>query len=266
MSSTSRTEYLLAAFIPSSERKKMEERAGDDPEAWKEISASDRLKTALDSASRLENRELDDALLALVAFGGHPDKEGWKKRIRDRIALDESAAARLTEIEHRLAELQEGGSATAHFERITGHSVDGPGGPRWIWVSAAAVVVLLIASGMTMRMMEDAVARAVWSQYPAPQITRGIGTATSDLVRVREMAVRARSSLLGLWPRYDQDLLRRAEDLLFGRDDPPALLERARIQLMRGEGGLARLTLERLEVSDPERARDLLELIASKTD
>jgi hypothetical protein len=264
MSDSSTTHFLLAAFVAPDERLEMDRDARGNPEALAEIASSDTLRAALDSAGSLGRRELDDALLAYVALGNRPDPSYWQRQIRERILRDPEAAARLTEIEGRAFSLQQGANPEAHFERLTGHKMGAPSTQRWKWIPVAATVLILMTSGIAMRIMEDPVARAVWMQYSETGPTRGAPQETSDLVRARSMAGRARTSILGLWPRYDHDLLERAEELLAGRADPAAVLERGRIQLIRGQKGRARRTLESLDGTGVAGAesRNLLRLLA----
>lgn len=257
--------YLLAAFLTDAELRRLEVEAGDDPRARDSIQASFRIRAAAEDGIRLQQGDLTDAVLILAAL---PAGEGavWKHRLRERILADPEAAARLASLEAGARRLEEESDAGRHFERITGHRVEGNAwstGSR-AWLSAAVLVLLVLSHGLWSRVQEDPLKRMVWSELRSEQMTfRSAVAPSEELSQARIEAVGSRSSVLGLWPTYDEARLSEASTMLMGRTDPVARIEQARIQVLMGNPEGARHTLLGIQTEGMvARGRDrLLDLI-----
>ncbi|MFT5142295.1 MAG: hypothetical protein ACI80V_000826 [Rhodothermales bacterium] len=235
---------LLAAFVGEPELARQRRDAAVDPGAMAELRASFEIKRALDEGSRLEKGQLDDLLLALLAASD--TRAAWKKRLMARVRSDPAALARLGELRARGAAIEATSDAAEHFARLTGHPQSGVTRGRGLWLAAASVLALTVCHGIYSRISEDPVRHAVWSEYRESGAQRGPTQTMTDLQDAERQARESRTTILGLWPRYDGGALLEAEALLDGRSDPDAILARARVQILGGREAEARETLGQL--------------------
>lgn len=254
---------ILAAFLDEPARGALEAEAGSDPARAKVIEESYRLREALERGREIEALELTDLLVAFAALGDGPLSDTWRSRIRERLREDPASAENIAQVRQKARSLEDGSNAADHFASLTGHDAAPGPSSRGLWLAAASVVFLVFSHGLFERITEDAVRRAAWSQIERPRPTRA--GAASDIDRASEFAKAARGSLLGMWPRYNQERLLQAESLLAGRTDPPAVLLRAQIQAAAGQFERSHQTLEgAAPYPEPAGWQELRQILAPK--
>ncbi|NNE71550.1 MAG: hypothetical protein HKN29_14460 [Rhodothermales bacterium] len=250
-------EYLGIAFLSHVEQDQLRREAGDDPDFPAAERASHRLREAVDAGRALEERELDDLLIALALVGGGAS-DSWRARLLAR-AEESGLGHRVEQVSDRIREVEAGLDASAHFTRLTGHRAAPPPANRRMWLAAASVLALVLAHGTYSRLTEDPLRKSAWQQWDPPRVTRTAEFEENEVQRARRVGYESRQTVLGLWPSYDEDALRRADTMLGGRMDPEALLERARLQAVAGDADRARHTLGTLPPGLLERP-DVAEL------
>ncbi|MFT4604501.1 MAG: hypothetical protein ACI9W4_001232 [Rhodothermales bacterium] len=254
---------IVVAFLDETARQALEADIGDDADRAQTVAESYRLKGVLEGGGALEARELDDLLLAFSTLGEGHAAHTWRARISEKLEGDPEAAGRAEDLRRQVADLEAGSDAAAHFARLTGHAAAPGPSRRGLWLAAASVVVLVLAHGLYESVVENPARRAAWSQLDRPRPTRSAAFAATELQRANEMAIVSRRTVFGLWPRYDQARLLEADAMLTGRDDPPAVLLRARIQATAGQFERSRGTLDAAaQAPEPASWRALRQALA----
>ncbi len=201
-----------------------------------------RLYRLFDEAGATERNPHGDEALAYYALTRYlaqeqptPSLRALNERLEGEIADSPAFRRRLDVLDRRLRDI-EAGDAGAHFERLTGHSLNDPAGPtatvyslRWMRLPAAAVIVLAVcyallwgASEATVSEMEElaAISPDELSVEGYELLLRGPAaggdSSSTHLLYLRALGLlgQARHTTLGLFPRYDEAALRRASDLL----------------------------------------------------
>ncbi|MBO6574555.1 MAG: hypothetical protein JJ896_03990 [Rhodothermales bacterium] len=211
--------WLLTAFLPEEEQAELRAMAAGRPEAEAEIADSERLRERLDRGLELDRTEAVELLAVLVETSGSV-RPGWQERLRDRI----QAAVHQEE----LRRLDPPGAAEAQFNSLSGGT---PRRRRRALPVAAALALLILAQG-AFSSWQSRDMHAVWELHRLEGPTRG--SSQSPLERARGLIRDSRSTTLGLWPRYDEDLLLSAEAQIRDLTGEQIRLERARIKVLLG--------------------------------
>lgn len=256
--------YLLAAFLPDDERMALEQEAEEDPTALEMIRASHELRTFVEEANAVD--DVSESTLAFLAASrlasgnAEPEWQALLERLERR--LDERPAARETYrlLTARIQELESGSNAEAHFRRIAGSNPPRVHRLRPLLV-AAAVVVAVAVTGVLGHLLEDPVARSAHRSVLRSTRVTYRGTSIGNAAPY-EKAAAGRIMVLGIWPIYDTQLLRRIEGEMTEPDSADEWLLLGQVRLMLGDRDGAAQALEHVHGPGAEReAATLLQLI-----
>jgi hypothetical protein len=303
---------LIYDDLPPAERSEADAYLIDHPDARKTVEEGRRLRALARRPRSGEPGVTDAELLYLLSAPPGRPLPPLLAAVADRVeaarAASPEVAARHEELAHQIQEFEASiPSARAQFEALTGRSLrqrDGvrqdrpavaPARHRWRqpapWSPAklaiAATILLAVAYGVLFMVSEASLSETerlaalggVPSDYAVVQLRGEASQAdrvTGNYVAALEELRQARSTTLGLFPRYDADGLDRAlerfgavveADVPDGAFGLEARFLRARILLYRGEVAAAReelrLVIDRQGPSAPDAAR-LLETMTDR--
>lgn len=205
--------FLLAAFLPDEDRRRLVDEAGYDPRAAELIRASEALRQAVGEAAALRDDPGTPVALAYIAatrrFGTSGDTawDAMLERLEERMMASPAAREAYRTLQERIEDLERNSDAEVHFRRLTGERP-----PRVLplrsLLAAAVVVVAVIGTAIAGRLQEDPVARAAHDALRHASVG-GLAFRGEDGIReaVRLQLLEARRLRLGLWPRYDIDAI-----------------------------------------------------------
>lgn len=303
MHSSIKEQILLYPHLSLEERHQVEQYVARHPEFEAMLEESKNAEAVLRAAQLLEeDPPSDEALayyLATRRLTHHPTPPALREafaRIEARLREEPSLRARCDELEHQLATLEASTDAADLFERLTGHTLDpvpeaAPAAdrrplrrlrPLGLRVAAILLVGLIMYGALWLagRQAQPAmqqIAAFTTEDFEMQNLRmRGAQPATPAVTpdalyqQALPLLQSARTTTLGLFPRYDQDDLAAAADLLeraAAQEQEGTILHfeatylLGKIHLLQGDVAGARAALQTVAAGQDWRAEEAAALL-----